>query len=331
MAGFAQLGNDLYTGKRSVDFIGHRRIWFGISIVLLLIAIVVPFIRGGFVFGIEFVGGSEFRVTGVTHADQQLARTTVQDVVPAAEPTVTTIGDDALRIQTFRVTQSQSATIVNRLASAYKVPHAQVSASYINASWGGDITASAIKGLIIFLLLAMLGMSLYFRTWKMSLAAILALLHDLVITCGFYGVFGIEITPAAVIGLLTILGYSLYDTVVVFDKIRENTAGFAEQRTRTFSELVNLAVNQTLIRSLNTSVVALLPVASILFIGSAMLGASTLEDISVALFVGILVGAYSSVFIASPLYAMLRSGEEPIREHRRLVHDERESLAVAER
>jgi preprotein translocase subunit SecF len=144
-------------------------------------------------------------------------------------------------------------------------------------------------------------------------------------------VFGIEITPAAVIGLLTILGYSLYDTVVVFDKIRENTAGFAEQRTRTFSELVNLAVNQTLIRSLNTSVVALLPVASILFIGSAMLGASTLEDISVALFVGILVGAYSSVFIASPLYAMLRSGEEPIREHRRLVLDERESLAVAER
>lgn len=331
MAGFAQLGNDLYTGKRSVDFIGHRRIWFGISIVLLLIAIVVPFIRGGFVFGIEFVGGSEFRVTGVTHADQQLARTTVQDVVPAAEPTVTTIGDDALRIQTFRVTQSQSATIVNRLASAYKVPHARVSASYINASWGGDITASAVKGLIIFLLLAMLGMSLYFRTWKMSLAAILALLHDLVITCGFYGVFGIEITPAAVIGLLTILGYSLYDTVVVFDKIRENTAGFAEQRTRTFSELVNLAVNQTLIRSLNTSVVALLPVASILFIGSAMLGASTLEDISVALFVGILVGAYSSVFIASPLYAMLRSGEEPIREHRRLVLDERESLAVAER
>lgn len=331
MAGFAQLGNDLYTGKRSVDFIGHRRIWFGISIVLLLIAIVVPFIRGGFVFGIEFVGGSEFRVTGVTHADQQLARTTVQDVVPAAEPTVTTIGDDALRIQTFRVTQSQSATIVNRLASAYKVPHARVSASYINASWGGDITASAVKGLIIFLLLAMLGMSLYFRTWKMSLAAILALLHDLVITAGFYGVFGIEITPAAVIGLLTILGYSLYDTVVVFDKIRENTAGFAEQRTRTFSELVNLAVNQTLIRSLNTSVVALLPVASILFIGSAMLGASTLEDISVALFVGILVGAYSSVFIASPLYAMLRSGEEPIREHRRLVLDERESLAVAER
>ena len=149
----------------------------------------------------------------------------------------------------------------------------------------------------------------YFRTLKMSLAAMLALVHDLVITAGIYGITGFEVTPAAVIGFLTILGYSLYDTVVVFDKIRENTFEVEFSATATFSERVNLAVNQTLVRSINTSIVAVLPVASILFIGSFVLGAGTLRDIALALFVGILVGTYSSIFIAPPAYAQLRSGE----------------------
>jgi preprotein translocase subunit SecF len=164
---------------------------------------------------------------------------------------------------------------------------------------------------VIFLALAAVFMTLYFRTWKMSLSAMAALLHDLLITAGVYGIVGLEVTPAAVIGFLTILGYSLYDTVVVFDKVRENTA---QESIRTFKQSVNLAVNQTLVRSINTSVVALLPVAAILFIGSYVLGAGTLRDISLALFIGIIVGTYSTIFIASPMYAQLRENEPKIKE-----------------
>ena len=163
--------------------------------------------------------------------------------------------------------------------------------------------ANALRGLAVFVLFAAVLMALYFRTWKMSAAAILALLHDLVITVGVYAATGFEITPAAVIGFLTILGYSLYDTVVVFDKIRENTAELGDESTRTFGEAVNLAVNQTLVRSINTGVVAALPVAAILFIGSFILGADTLRDISLALFVGTILGTYSTPFVAAPLYA----------------------------
>jgi preprotein translocase subunit SecF len=162
---------------------------------------------------------------------------------------------------------------------------------------------------VIFLVLAAVLMAIYFRTWKMSLAAIVSLLHDIIITVGVYGAFGFEITPSAVIGFLTILGYSLYDTVVVFDKIRENTS---EASSRTFAESVNLAVNQTLVRSINTGVVAALPVASILFIGSWVLGAGTLRDIALALFIGIIVGTYSTIFIAAPFYSQLREGEPQI-------------------
>jgi preprotein translocase subunit SecF len=195
------------------------------------------------------------------------------------------------------------------LADAYSVPVEQVTSSFIGASWGSDITSQALRALVIFLVLVSIVMALYFRTWKMSVAAMVAVVHDLTITAAIYGAFGLEVTPAAVIGLLTILGYSLYDTVVVFDKIRENTSIAYDESKRTFAESVNLAVNQTLVRSINTSVVAALPVASILFIGSLLLGAGTLRDIALSLFVGILCGAYSTMFIAAPLYAQLREGE----------------------
>jgi preprotein translocase subunit SecF len=156
-------------------------------------------------------------------------------------------------------------------------------------------------------------MAVYFRTWKMSVAGIVSLIHDLIITAGVYGIVGFEITPAAVIGFLTILGYSLYDTVVVFDKIRENTARMTDRSNRTFAETVNLAVNQTLVRSINTSIVGLLPIASILFIGTTLLGAGTLRDISLALFIGIIVGTYSTIFVAAPLYTDLRGTEPAIK------------------
>jgi preprotein translocase subunit SecF len=166
---------------------------------------------------------------------------------------------------------------------------------------------------VIFLILAAIFMTIYFRTWKMAAAAMISLIHDLVITAGVYGILGFQVSPAAVIGFLTILGYSLYDTVVVFDKIRENNAEDKNGSARTFGESVNLAVNQTLVRSINTSVVALLPVAAILFIGSLLLGAGTLRDISLSLFIGILVGTYSTIFIAAPVYAQIRGHETLIK------------------
>jgi preprotein translocase subunit SecF len=317
MASLVTFGNDLYTGARSFDFVGRRRIWYAIAVVLVLISIVVPIARGGFVFGIEFRGGSEFQVAGVqAEPDQQLAIDTVTSIVPEASPRVSLIGDAAnrsVRVQTEQLDVEDSATVRKALAGAYDVPVDNVAASFVGPSWGADISAAAIRALIVFIALSAVFMWIYFRTWKMSLAANISLLHVMVITVGVYGVFGFEITPAAVIGFLTILGYSLYDSVVVFDKVRENTAEDAESLSRTFQESVNLAVNQTLVRSINTGVIAALPVAAILFVGAYLLGAGTLRDIALALFVGIIVATYSSIFIGAPVYAHLRENEPAIK------------------
>jgi preprotein translocase subunit SecF len=313
MASFSQFGNDLHTGKRSFNIIGRRKLWYSMAGIAILIALVVPQLRGGFVFGIEFTGGSEFVVSNVPNQDQATAVKAVGSVVPTAVPKVSNVSTTGIRVQTDQLSSDATRSVRVALADAYAVPVEQVTASFIGPSWGADITGQALRGLGIFLVLAAIGMALYFRTWKMSLAAMVALLHDLVITAGFYGITGFEITPAAVIGFLTILGYSLYDTVVVFDKIRENTREDGPESRRTFADSVNLAVNQTLVRSINTSVVAVLPVGSILFIGAFVLGAGTLRDISLALLIGILAGAYSTIFIASPLYAQLRTREPEVR------------------
>ena len=313
---FAELGNDLYTGKSSINVVGRRKTWYLISAVLLIIAIVGPIIRGGFTFGIEFTGGSQFQVQ-VTEgkADQALAAAAVQEVLPGSAPRITVVAQTDIRVQTEQLEDEEARELKIALAKAYNVDEKEVSASFIGAVWGQDITRQALVALAVFIVLASLVMALYFRTWKMSIAAMIALVHDLVITAGIYGITGFEITPAAVIGFLTILGYSLYDTVVVFDKVRENTKVDMLATTRTFGESVNLAVNQTLVRSINTSVVAALPVASILFVGAFVLGAGTLRDISLALFVGILVGAYSTIFIAAPVYVQLREKEPAIVKH----------------
>jgi preprotein translocase subunit SecF len=313
MASFNQFGNDLHTGKLSYNIVGRRKVWYLAAGVMILIAIIVPALRGGFTFGIEFTGGSEFVVSDISTQDQDAATTAVTDVVPAAAPRVSVVGSDSIRVQTDQLTDTESREVRSALATAYSLDPAQVTSSFIGPSWGQDITGSAIRALLTFLVLAGVVMALYFRTWKMAVAAMIALLHDLVITAGFYGITGFEITPAAVIGFLTILGYSLYDTVVVFDKIRENTSEDGPESRRTFADSVNLAVNQTLVRSINTSVVAVLPVASILVIGAFVLGAGTLRDISLALFIGMLVGTYSTIFIAAPLYAQMRENEPEIR------------------
>jgi preprotein translocase subunit SecF len=309
MSKFKELGNDLYSGRVSIDVVGRRKLWYAIAIVLVIIAIVAPVARGGFNFGIEFRGGSEFRIDGVGDTSQQVARDAVQSVDPETQPIVTSVGVDSVRIQTEQLDDVTTEEIRIALASAYGVPSGSVTSSFIGANWGADVTSKAINGLIVFLLLVSVLMALYFRTFKMSIAALAALAHDVVITAGIYALTGFEVTPAAVIGLLTILGYSLYDTVVVFDKVRENTLGVEFSEDTTFASQVNLAVNQTLVRSVNTSVVAVLPVAAILFIGAALLGVGTLRDIALALFIGIIVGTYSSVFIAAPVYVHLRENE----------------------
>jgi preprotein translocase subunit SecF len=309
MSRFSEFGNALYTGKRSIDFVGRRKLWYSIAAVMIVLAVLVPALRGGFNFGIEFRGGSEFRVAGAASTSQQLATDAVSSVVPGVETLVSNVGTDSIRVQTEQLSDTESEEVRVALANAYKVDSSAVASSFVGANWGSDITGKAINGLLVFVGLAAVFMALYFRTLKMSIAAVAALAHDLIITAGVYGAFGIEVTPAAVIGFLTILGYSLYDTVVVFDKIRENTIDVEHSDTKTFAGQVNFAINQTLVRSINTSVVAVLPVAAILVIGAVLLGAGTLRDIALALFIGIAVGTYSTIFIAAPLYSQLREGE----------------------
>jgi preprotein translocase subunit SecF len=313
MSKFSDLGNDLYTGARSFDFVGRRKVWYAVAALMVLLAIVLPILRGGYNFGIEFRGGSEFRVAGVSSQSQQIAVDAVHSVVPDTEPLVSTVGTDSIRVQTKQLTDLKSEDVRVALAAAYKVESSAVASSFIGANWGADVTGKAVNGLVVFIILAAVMMALYFRTLKMSAAAVLALLHDLVITAGVYGALGFEVTPAAVIGFLTILGYSLYDTVVVFDKIRENTFEVEFSENTTFKQQVNLAINQTLVRSINTSIVAVLPVAAILFIGATLLGAGTLRDIALALFIGIIVGTYSTLFIAAPVYSQFREGEAKYR------------------
>ncbi|MFP3465523.1 protein translocase subunit SecF [Leifsonia sp. SIMBA_070] len=323
-----KFGNDLYTGARSIDFVGRRKVWYSIAAVMVVLSILVPIVKGGFNFSIEFRGGSQFQVSQVSSTDTTKAQSAVTSVVPNAVSHVSVVGNDAVRVQTDQLSETQTHDVSDALAKAYGVDPSEVSATFIGPSWGADVTQQSIQGLVVFLLLAFIAMALYFRTWKMSAAAIISLFHDLIITAGVYALVGFEVSPATMIGFLTILGYSLYDTVVVFDKIRENTKEELELTRRTFPEAVNLAVNQTLVRSINTAVVAVLPVASILFIGAYALGAATLRDISLALLIGIIVGTYSTIFLAAPMYSQFREKEPAIRKHDQKVLSIRPKAAV---
>ncbi len=314
MPSFAQFGNDLYTGRRSIDIVGRRRLWFAIALGLIALSLVLLLVRQ-LNPGIEFRGGSEFVVSGVASLDEDPAHQAVAQIAPEQIARVSTVGGSAIRVQTEELTNDQTDQLASLLAEAYGVSVDNVTSSFVGPSWGADVTKKAIQGLITFLVLVSLVMAAYFRTWTMAVAAIVALLNDLIITTGFYAGVGFEVTPATVIGLLTILGYSLYDTVVVFDKVRENTAHVTEQTRYTYAEAANLAVNQTLVRSINTSVVGLLPVASILFVGAILLGAGTLRDIALALLIGMFASTLSSIFIATPLEVALRERSPVIAAH----------------
>lgn len=308
-------GNELYTGKRSYPFTSKHRLWFSIAAVLVLLSILMPVVKGGFNLGIDFRGGSEFTVSNTTHTEQGIGEQAVKAVAPEAEATVTNIAPGTMRIQTERLSDDQTLAIAKDLAAGYGVSADEVTSNFIGPTWGQDVSRQALVGLLVFVVLVGLLMAAYFRTWKMSLAAIIGLFTVILVTGGIYSLTGFEITPSAIIGFLTILSYSLYDTVVVFDKIRENTKDFSKRNERTFEQQVNLAINQTLVRSINTSVVAVLPVASILFIGSYLLGAGTLKDLSLALFVGIIVGTLSTIFVQAPLYAWLRRNDPEVVAH----------------
>jgi preprotein translocase subunit SecF len=316
MGKMSRLGNALYEGDVSIDFVGRKWLWYAISGVIVLLAITGLLTRG-LNFGIEFKGGVEYTVSvpaGQVNQDSvDKIRTAIADtgIDAASQPIVNTSGE-SIRVQTEELSNSQAETVTKAIADTMGINADQdISAQDVGASWGAQVANRALTGLIVFLVLVVLFIWAYFREWKMSVAAIVALAHDLVITIGVYALSGFEVTPATVTGLLTILGFSLYDTVVVFDKVRENTKNMKQSR-RTYAQLANLAVNQTLVRSVNTSIVALLPVAAILYVGVATLGSGSLKDLALSLFVGMAAGAYSSIFIATPLAVQLKSGEKEI-------------------
>ena len=327
MISMNEFGNNLYSGKTSFPFVGKRRLWFVIAILLVLGSVLVPLVRP-VQFSIEFTGGSQFMVVGPASTNQGLASDAVRSVVPGATTKVAIVNKKDVRVQTDRMTPNQTQDVKAALAKAFDVKADEVSDSFIGPAWGEGVTRQSLWGLAIFLALTFLILGIYFRTWKMSAASILGLLDVLVITVGIYALAGFEISPAAVIGFLTILAYSLYDTTVVFDKVRENTQEDAVSLQRTFGESVNLAVNQTLVRSINTSVVAALPVGAILFIGAFWFGAETLSAISLSIFVGILVATYSTLFVAAPLYAAFRQNEPEILAHDKKVLQARERAAA---
>lgn len=302
----AGIGGRLYRGETSIDFIGKKKRWYAFSGLLIIISAIALGTQG-LKLGIEFKGGSVFTVqsSSVTFADGQSA---LKSAGVTTQSIVQKIGSNKLRLQTTDLPQSTISAARNALSTTFKVDPANIDVQTVGPSWGKEITHKAIYGLIGFLLVVMLYLALAFEP-KMAIAAIVAVIHDVFITVGIYALVGFDVTPATVIGFLTILGYSLYDTVVVFDKVRENTKGITSTAKMSYSGAANLAVNQTLVRSFNTSLIALLPVASILFVGAGLLGAGTLKDLSLALFIGLATGTYSSIFVATPLLATLRERE----------------------
>ena len=333
MSRMADFGNDLYTGRRSIDFVGKAKTWYAVSAVIMLIALAGFGVRG-LNLGLEFEGGSEFRVSAEQVADgyQGQATDAVREVVGAdASANVTLIGGNQVRVQTEKLTDAQMTDVSQSLADSFGVETQQVTENTIGASWGASVSKQALRALVVFLAITTALMALYYRNWKMAVAAMVALAHDMVITVGIYTWSGFEVSPATVIGFLTVLGYSLYDTVVVFDKVRENVADAFQTRRQTFAEAANLAVNQTLVRSINTTVIAVLPIIAVLIIGFAKVGPGTLLDLSLALFIGMVVGAFSSVFIATPLLVQLRRKDEDVVELDRAAEKHHERSAVRER
>jgi preprotein translocase subunit SecF len=326
MSKFSGLGARLHSGETSIDYIGKRRRWYAVS-GLLVIASIAALSLQGLHLGIEFKGGSSYTITksGGTIAQAESALTSAGIT---GEKIIQQVGNDKIRVQTGSLSAEQSNAVEDALASTFGVSVEAIDTQIIGPSWGKEITRKALYGLVGFLIVVILYLAMAFEP-KMALAAIVAVVHDVFITVGIYALVGFDVTPATVIGFLTILGYSLYDTVVVFDRVRENTRSITSTSKMTYSQAANLAINQTVIRSINTTIVALLPVGSILFVGAGLLGAGTLKDLSLALFIGLATGAYSSIFIATPLLAAMREREPAMKALAKRINARGGSTAVA--
>ena len=318
----------LYTGTGAFEVIGRRRLWYGISGAIVAIAIVSIIVRG-FTFGIDFKGGTtmSFPAAGGTVQTSQ-----VQDVFkktlghdPASVVTVGSGASATVQISSETLSNDQTTQLRNALFDAFqpkggdgKPSKAAISDSAVSETWGDQITKKALIALAIFLVLVGLYITVRYERY-MAISALTTMVFDLTVTAGVYSLVGFEVSPATVIGLLTILGFSLYDTVIVFDKVEENTHGFQHTARRTFAEQANLAINQTFMRSINTSLISVLPIVSLMVVAVWLLGVGTLKDLALVQLVGIVVGTYSSIFFATPLLVTLRERTELVRAHSRRV------------
>ena len=300
----------LYHGETSFDFVGKRKIGFTISITLIVLTLGSLFTRG-LNLGIDFEGGVAWQVPSSETMDVDAARAVLDDNgVPTENAKVQTLTSGtttSIRIQVGDQTTEVRAKVQSDLATKANVDINEVSVSSVSSSWGRAITEKAIRALIAFMVLVGIYIAWRFE-WRMALAAILAMLHDVLISVGIYSMIGFEVTPATVVAFLTILGFSLYDTIVVFDKVKDNIEKFGPSRT-SMADITNVSMNQVLMRSLNTSLAAVLPVLSLLVLGSGVFGAIALREFAIALLVGLITGSYSSIYIASPLLTIFKERE----------------------
>jgi preprotein translocase subunit SecF len=316
----------LYTGTGAFEVVGRRRFWYAVSAAIVAIAVASIVIRG-FTFGIDFAGGTKVSFprgdARVSQVEDVFRRTLGND--PASVVIVGNGASATVQIRSETLTNQQTAKLKDALFNAFHPKGADgrpskqaISDSAVSETWGGQITKKAVIALVVFLVLVTLYITVRYERY-MAISALAALFFDLTVTAGVYSLVGFEVTPATVIGWLTILGFSLYDTVIVFDKVEENTHGFQHTTRRTFAEQANLAVNQTFMRSINTSLISVLPVIALLVVAVWLLGVGTLKDLALVQLVGILVGTYSSIFFATPLLVTLRERTELVRNHTRRV------------
>ncbi len=333
--------NKLFTGTGGFEVVGRRKLWFTVTGVILLAAI-ASIVLKGFTFGIDFEGGTKvsFPREGATgQASVSQVEETFTKAMGVAPQTVVTVGNGATA-----TVQIRSATLDNDQTEKLRValfeqfqpkgvdgqPSKQaISDSAVSETWGGQITKKALIALVVFLVLVTIYITLRYEKY-MALSALAALFFDVTVTAGVYSIVGFEVTPATVIGLLTILGYSLYDTVIIFDKVQENTKGFEHTTRRTFAEQANLAINQSFMRSINTSIISIMPIISLMIVAVWLLGVGTLKDLALVQMVGILVGSFSSIFFATPLLVTLRERTDIVRNHTRRVLKRRKQAAAGE-
>ena len=297
----------LYNGETTINFVGRRWWGFGVSVAAIVITLGSLFVQG-LNLGIDFEGGVAWEAPRTEQLDIDSARDALDaNKIDADNAKIQILGGasgERIRIQVDNQDQETILAVTNDLAELAKVDANEVSVSTVSSSWGRSITEKAIRALIVFFVLVAAFISWRFE-WKMAISALSAVVHDVVISVGVYSVLGFEVTPATVIAFLTILGFSLYDTIVVFDKVKDNADRYSGSRV-SYGDIVNVSMNQVLMRSLNTSIAAVLPVLSLLVLGSGVFGAVALQEFAIALFVGLLTGAYSSIFIATPFLAQLK-------------------------